>query len=82
MQGINQAGDRASGSECSLVVTPAAAQSERASGPAQRLEDVEKVVRNHTALIAELLECVDFLLLRDLETHGPDSRMDGPYDAV
>jgi hypothetical protein len=82
MRGNEEAGGRASGSDCSLGVRPAEAESERASGPAKRLEDVEKIVRNQAALIAELLECVDYLLLRDLELHGPDTRIDGVDDAT
>lgn len=53
-----------------------------AAASAERLEDVEKFVRNHSALLAEILECLDYLLIRDLEQHGPDGRMDGPVDAV
>lgn len=70
------------GAECALVVRGASAESAPGGARAQRLEDVEKLVRNHSALLAEILECVDFLLLRDLETHGPDDRLDGPLSAV
>lgn len=80
------------GKRVSLAVRPADTQSARAAGTAQRLEDVEKVVRELRAELAELqqwlFDCQDAIVTRieSLEdSEGPSlmrSVIQLPHDYV